>query len=212
MNQLITQEWNNMKKLLFLLLIIVSLPSFTQNSIWFEKGKGDALAVAEFKDIPNDNVFNYIYVELDISKHNDTRSNYLLISRDQKWWDMHMWIHGEFRSFVGSDFSTDNIFLVGLNTEIVGNKYGFINLQTMYRYDGHSNCQITLLSDWEYGRFFYSMYADFYGHDRTYLHTENRFFLKIVPHVRVGANLVLTSGEVSEGLDFKPMAVLRFDL
>ena len=118
-----------MKKLLFLLLVMVSIPSYSQNnSIWLEKGKGDVLAVAEFKDIPNDNIFNYIYVELDLSKHNDTRSNYLLISRDQKWWNTNVWIHGEFRSFVCSDFSTDNIFLVGINTEIVGNKYGFINI------------------------------------------------------------------------------------
>jgi hypothetical protein len=191
-------------------MLFLSATLFAQNSVWLEKGKENPLLVAEFKDA-KDNVFNYLYVESELS-NNITNSTYILASRDQKWWDMHMWIHGEFRSFVGSNFSTDNVFLAGINTEIVGNKYGFVNLQTMYRYDGHSNCQVTLLSDWEYGRFFYSMYADFYGYDKTYLHTENRFFFKVVPHVRIGANLVLTSGEVSEGLDFKPMAVLRVDL
>ena len=185
--------------------------SNAQNSIWMEKGKGDALVVAEFKDIHED-VFNYIYVESDFSKSNDTRSTYVLASRDQKWWDTNVWVHAEIRSFVGNDFSADNVFLIGPNTELIGNKYGFVNLQTMYRYDGHSNCQVTLLSDWEYGRFFYSMYADFYGYDKTYMHTENRFFFKVIPHLRIGANLVLTSGEVCKGLDFKPMAVLRVDL
>ena len=150
-----------------LLLVSAVIAVSAQNSIWLEKGKGDALVVAEFKDIPNDNVFNYIYVESDFSNSNDTRSTYILASRDQKWWDTKIWIHGEIRSFVGKDFSTDNVFLIGTNNELVGNKYGFINLQTMYRYDGHSNCQVTLLSDWEYGRFFYSMYADFYGSDKT---------------------------------------------
>jgi hypothetical protein len=200
-----------MKKILILLLIAASVPSFAQNSIWLEKGKCDALVVAEFKD-SHDDVFNYIYVESDFSKHNDTRSTYVLASRDQKWWDTPVWIHAEIRSFVGKDFSTDNVFLIGPNTELINNKYGFINLQMMYRYDGHSNCQITVLSDWEYSRFLYSMYADFYGYDKTYMHTENRFFFKVIPHVRIGANLVLTSGEISSGFDFKPMGVLRIDL
>lgn len=195
-----------------LLMVIICIVASAQNSIWLEKGKGDALAVAEFKHIPNDDVFNYIYVELDISKHNDTRSSYLLISRDQKWWDTHMWIHAEFRSFVGKDFSTDNVFLIGPNFEMIGGKVGFINLQTMYRYDGKSNFQITMLSDVEYKRFFYSMYADFYGTDRLYMHTENRFFFKVVPHVRVGANLILTTGETTRYFDFKPMGILRIDL
>lgn len=183
-----------------------------QNSVWLEKGRGDALVVAEFKHIPNDSIFNYIYVESDFSKHNDTRSTYVLISRDQKWWEAPVWVHGEIRTFVGKDFSMDNVYLIGPMFELTGGKLGFINLQTMYRYDGKSNYQVTFLSDVEYGRFFYSMYADFYGSDRMYLHTENRFFFKVVPHVRIGANLVLTNGEISEDFDFKPMAVLRIDL
>ena len=193
-------------------MVSVGIVASAQNSIWLEKGEGDALAVAEFKHFPNDNVFNYIYVELDISKYNNTRSNYLLISRDQKWWDMHLWIHGEFRSFVGKDFSADNIYLIGPMVELVGGKLGFINLQTMYRYDGSHNFQVTLLSDVEYKRFFYSMYADMYGSDRTYLHTENRFFFKVIPHLRVGANIVITSGEGNGDFYVKPMAVLRVDL
>ena len=201
-----------MKRLLFLLMIIVSIPSYSQNSIWLEKGKGDALAVAEFKNIPNDDVFNYIYVELDISKHNDTRSSYLLISRDQKWWDTRMWIHGEFRSFVGKDFSTDNIFMIGTNFEMTSGKIGFINLQMMYRYDGKSNFQITMLSDVEYNRFFYSMYADLYGTDKMHMHSENRLFFKVIPHVRIGANLDVTIWENDEKFHFKPMGVLRIDL
>ena len=211
MNQLIIQEWNNMKKLLFLFLMMLPVASNAQNSVWLEKGKGDALVVAEFKD-NHDNVFNYIYVESDFSKHNDTRSTYVLVSRDQKWWKTPVWVHGEIRSFVGKDFSTDNVFLIGPNMELTSGKHGFIDLQMMYRYDGKSNFQVTALSDVEYGRFLYSMYADFYGYDKIYMHTENRFFLKVIPHVRIGANLVLTNGEVSEHFNFKPMGILRIDL
>ena len=203
-----------MKKLLFLLLVMASIPSYSQNnSIWLEKGKGDALAVAEFKDFPNDNVFNYLYVELDISKYNDTRSTYILASRDQKWWDMRLWIHGEFRSFVGKDFSTDNVYLIGPMVELVGGKYGFLNLQALYRYDGKTNYQVTFLSDVEYKRFYYSMFADTYGSDDDLcVHSENRFFFKVIPCLRAGANIVITSKEGNGDFYIKPMAVLRIDL
>ena len=116
-------------------MVSVGIAVSAQNSIWLEKGRGDALVVAEFKDI-HDDVFNYIYVESDFSKHNDTRSTYVLASRDQKWWKTPVWVHGEIRSFVGKDFSTDNVFLIGPMFELTGGKLGFINLQTMYRYDG----------------------------------------------------------------------------
>ena len=203
-----------MKKLLFLLLMMVSPPSFAQNnSIWLEKGIGDALAVAEFKDIPNDNVFNYLYVELDISKYNNTRSTYILVSRDQKWWNKKVWIHGEFRSFVGKNFSTENIYLLGPMVELVGGKYGFLNLQALYRHDSKVTYQITFLSDVEYKRFYYSMFADTYGtDDGVSIHSENRFFFKVVPHVRVGANILITSKEGNGDFYVKPMAVLRVDL
>ena len=38
------------------------------------------------------------------------------------------------------------------------------------------------------------------------------FFFKVIPHVRIGANIVLTNGEISEDFDFKPMAALKVDL
>lgn len=82
-----------MKKLLLsLLFVLISLCSYSQNSLWIEKGKDNPLVVFEYKDI-KDNVFNYIYVESEISK-NVTNSTYVLASRDQKWWDKPIWIHG----------------------------------------------------------------------------------------------------------------------
>lgn len=54
--------------------------------------------------------------------------------------------------------------------------------------------------------------TNMYGSDRTYLHTENRFFFKVIPHLRVGANIVITSGEGNGDFYVKPMAVLRVDL
>lgn len=200
-----------MKKLLLsLLFVLISLCSYSQNSLWIENGKDNLLVVFEYKDI-KDNVFNYIYVESEISK-NVTNSIYVLASRDQKWWDKSIWIHGEFRTFLSKDFLSDNIYLIGPMFEITSGKLGFVNVQTMYRYDGKNNFQITLLSDVEYKRFLYSMYIDNYGTDKWYFYSENRLFIKIINPIRIGGNLLVTLNETKKGIDLKPMAVLRIDL
>ena len=198
-----------MKKILILLLIAASVPSFAQNSVWLEEGE-NTLVVAEFKDFKED-VFNYIYVESEI-KSGVAPSTYVLASRDQKWWKANIWVHGEFRTFVGKDFLSDNIYLIGPMFGLAEGKLGFLNLQTMYRYDGKSNFQVTLLSDVEYKRFLYSMYVDTYGTDKFYAHSENRLFIKLIDPVRIGGNLIVSLNEAKKGFDFKPMAVLRIDL
>ena len=192
------------------LMLFLSATLFAQNSVWLEKGKEDPLLVAEFKDA-KDNVFNYLYVESELS-NNITNSTYILASRDQKWWDKNIWVHGEIRTFVGKDFASDNIFLIGPMFGLLEGKYGFLNVQTMYRYDGKSNFQVSILSDVEYKSILYSMFLDTYGTDKFYAHTENRLFIKLFNPVRIGGNLVVTLNEVEKGIKLKPMAVIRIDL
>ncbi len=194
-----------------LLMLFLSTISFAQNSIWLEKGESNPLLVAEFKHMPNDNVFNYLYVESELS-HNVTNSTYILASRDQKWWDKNIWVHGEIRTFVGKDFSSDNIFLIGPMFGLLEGKYGFLNVQTMYRYDGKSNFQVSILSDVEYKSILYSMFLDTYGTDKFYAHTENRVFIKLFNPIRIGGNLLVTLNEVEKGIKITPMAVIRIDL
>lgn len=198
-----------MKRVLLLLAALVSLSINAQNSVWLEEGK-NTLVVAEFKDF-KENVFNYLYVESEI-KSGATPSTYVLASRDQKWWNKNIWVHGEFRTFVGNDFLSNNIYLIGPMFGLAEGKLGFLNLQTMYRYDGKSNFQVSLLSDIEYKRIYYSMFIDTYGTDKFYAHSENRLFIKLIDPVRIGGNLIITLNEVEKGFDFKPMAVLRIDL
>ena len=192
------------------LMLFLSATLFAQNSVWLEKGKEGPLLVAEFKDA-KDNVFNYLYVESELS-NNITNSTYILASRDQKWWDKNIWVHGEIRTFVGKDFASDNIFLIGPMFGLLEGKYGFLNVQTMYRYDGKSNFQVSILSDVEYKSILYSMFLDTYGTDKFYAHTENRLFIKLFNPVRIGGNLVVTLNEVEKGIKLKPMAVIRIDL
>lgn len=198
-----------MKRVLLLLITLLSLSVNAQNSVWLEEGK-NTLVVAEFKDA-KDNVFNYLYVESEI-KNSVTPSTYVLASRDQKWWDKSIWVHGEFRTFVGNDFLSNNIYMIGPMFDLAEGKLGFLNLQTMYRYDGKSNFQVSVLSDIEYKRIYYSMFLDTYGTDKFYAHSENRLFIKLIDHIRVGGNLIITLNETTKGFDFKPMAVLRLDL
>ena len=199
-----------MKKFLFVLVAVVCCEKLSaQNSLWYEQGQ-EALIVAEFKD-DNAKAFNYLYVE-SLFKKSKMESTYVLMSRDQKWWDPKIWVHGEFRTFVSQDGLSDNVYLLGPMFGLADGNWGFLNLQTMYRYDGKSNFQVSLLSDVEYGRFYYTMFADMYGTDKLYLHSENRFFFKLFNPIRIGANFLVTVNEIEKGFDIKPMAVLRVDL
>lgn len=200
-----------MKRLFLSLLIFVSLISYSQNSLWIEKGKHDPLVVFEFSQDKTDNINNYIYVESELS-HNITNSTYILASRDQKWWNKPIWIHGEFRTFVGQDILSNNIYMIGPMFQIVNGSLGFFNIQTLYRYDGKNNYQVTLLSDIEYKRLYFSAYIDNYGVDEFHFHNENRIFFKINNSIRIGCNLVLNLNEEEKGLYFNPMGVLRIDL
>lgn len=198
-----------MRKFVLLLFCLLCFDLFAQNSIWYEQGE-NSLVVAEFKD-NNKKAYNYLYVE-SLFKKNQMKSTYVLLSCDQKWWEPNIWVHGELRTFVGKDILSDNVWLIGPMFGIADGKLGFLNLQTMYRYDVKSNIQVSLLSDIEWKRIYYSMFADFYGTDKVYMHSENRLFFKVTGPIRIGANILLSLNEISNGFDIKPMAVLRIDL
>ena len=183
---------------------------FKNNSIWLERAKDRTLVVGEFKD-SHERSYNYLYVESDISSR-EVNSTYVLASTDRKWWDCGIWIHGEFRTFLAKDFSADNIYLIGPNFELLSGKCGFLNLQTMYRYDGKNNFKVSLIGDVEYKRLYSSMIFDSYGVDKFYFHSENRLFFKIAGPVAAGGNLLVTLNEEEKGLKWTPMALIRIDL
>lgn len=210
-------NWNRISRLgrpaavifLFLLSTLFSR-SQDNNSIWLERSKDRTLLVGEFKD-PHDRSYNYLYVESDLDFHK-TGSTYVLASTDRKWWDAGIWVHGELRTFLTNDFSADNVYLIGPNFDVISGKAGFLNIQTMYRYDGRSNFQVSVLADLEYRFIYYTMFADTYGPDRLYVHSENRLFFRIFKPVRIGTNLLVTVNEEEKGIRLTPMAVLRVDL
>ena len=207
-------NWNRIsrKKIAaVIIMILCSFPAYSQNnSVWLERSKDKTLLVGEFKDI-QERAFNYLYVESEIDSR-ESKSTYVLASTDRKWWDKNIWIHGEFRTFVSKDFSLDNIYLIGTNFELASGKTGFLNLQTMYRYDGKNNFQVSLLSDLEWKFIYYSMFLDTYGTDKFYAHSENRLFFKICKPVRIGGNLLVTLNEEEKGLKLTPMFLIRVDL
>ena len=209
-------NWNRISKaraaVIIGLLMAAAAPSYSQdnNSIWLERAKERTLLVGEFKD-SHDRSFNYLYVESEIDTR-QTFSTYVLASTDRKWWDAPIFIHGEFRTFLTKDFSADNIYLIGPNFEVLSGKLGFLNIQTMYRYDGKNNFQVSVLTDVEYKRLYYTMFTDTYGTDKFYVHSENRLFFRIIKPIRIGANLLVTLNEEEKGLKLTPFAVVRVDL
>lgn len=198
-----------MKRLLLLFILFVSLNCFSQNSIWLEHGK-NTLAVIELNSA-GDNYYNYLYLENEL-KDNNTLASYLLISRDQKFWKVPIYIHGEFRSYIGKDILTDNIYLIGPMFELTSGKLGYINLQTMYRYDGRNNYQVSLLGQFKYKRFLYDAYIDSYGTEKFQFESENRFFFKIIDPISIGCNFFVKLNIEKSGIEIKPMGLIRIDI
>lgn len=208
-------NWNRISKVRSLLIItflmIFSVQSYSQNnSVWIERASNKTLLVGEFKD-SHEHSYNYLYIESEIDSK-QTNSTYVLASTDRKWWDASIWIHGEFRTFLSKDFSANNIYLIGPNFDILSNKNGFLNVQTMYRYDGKNNFQVSLLSDIEWKFIYYSMFLDTYGTDKFYAHSENRLFFQIFKPIRIGGNLIVTLNEEEKGVKVTPMFLIRVDL
>ena len=57
------------------------------------------------------------------------------------------------------------------------------------------------------------MYADFYGMDKLYILSENRFFFQLCRNIRIGANIELSNHVINpDGFKCRPLGVLRFDL
>lgn len=200
--------------ILIIVFILSALTLSAQNdnsySVWIEKGE-DFKVVTE-TDLSGNRNYNYIYGEI-VTKNNKTTSAYLQILREQKWWNAPILIHAEFRSFLADNEKINNVYLIGPTFEVVDTKAGFIDIQTLYRYDGKNNYQLTLLSEWNYKRFKYTMHADLYGTDRLYILSENRFFFKICKNVRIGANIELSNKTINpDGFKIRPLRILRFDL
>lgn len=201
------------KRFIFTLFVLFSALTITgQNnySVWLEKGE-DFKVVSE-TDLSGERNYNYIYGEI-VTKSNQTTSAYLQILREQKWWNAPILIHVEFRSFLTDIEKVNNVYLAGTSFEVLDTKAGFFDIQTLYRYDGKNNCQVTLLNEWNYKRFRYSMYADFYGMDKLYILSENRFFFQLCKNIRIGTNIELSNYVINpDGFKCRPLGVLRFDL
>lgn len=203
---------NKNRLILILTIVFSSLFSYAQEnySVWIEKG--DEMKIVTETDLAGDRNYNYIYGEI-VTESNQTTTAYLQILREQKWWNAPISIHAEFRSFLLEGEKVNNVYLIGTSFRTVDVNAGFIDIQTLYRYDTKNNAQLTLLSEWNYKRFRYSMYADFFGMDKLYMLSENRFFYQICGFIRIGANVELSNHVINmDGFKCRPFAVLRFDL
>lgn len=199
-----------MKRVLFILFAFISIEAYAQdNSMWLQKGE-DMKLTFEFKN-NKENVFNYLYAESVFDK-DKTGSAYIQYARDQKWWEAPVYAHAEFRSFIDKDGISEMAFIVGPSFTLLDKSFGFMYLQPLYRYNGKHNYQLTLLTDMEYKRLYYTMFADMYGTEKVFLHSENRFFFKVVKSFRVGLNCILTVNELKNGIKIQPLGVIRIDL
>ena len=203
-----------MKKILWCLMMMLCATGFAQtnyeNSIWFQQGS-DSKLVFEFKSNKDHKIYNYFYAEGVFDK-NKFESVYLQYARDQRWWKAPVFVHAEFRAFIDKFGTYENVWLGGPSFEVLDKPFGYIDIQTLYRYDGKSNYQLTLLSEMTYKRFYYTMFADMYGTSKIGFHSENRFFFNVWGPFKIGVNCILTVNELKDGFKAQPLGIVRVDI
>lgn len=199
-----------MKKALLMIVALLSCILAGAQNVQVSKGK--ELKVVAETEVYDDNTMSFLYTELVVA-NNRAASTYVQLFREQKFWEAPLYIHAEFRTFLAEGFTTNNVYLLGGAWGAIAKDNGFLTLEALYRYDDTHNWQFTVVSGYNKGRFTFSNYADFYGIDRLYMFSENKFFYRLAKNLQVGANIELgINTREGEPLSCYPFAVLRIDL
>lgn len=127
----------------------------------------------------------------------------MTLFHEQKWWDMPLFIHGEY----DTTFDGGNTIIGGLAyTWYTG--HGNISLCPLYRWDGVSNAQLSEINFFDFGRVEVYCVNNLWYHDSPCLWGEERVHVKLTDHLKIGAVLDITYfGE----WDATPMLGLRYD-
>lgn len=199
-----------MKKYLILFIVaMLSMASKAQN-IQLEYGKEfKVVAETEMFDV---NSMSFLYTEL-VVENNNAASTYVQLFREQKFWEVPIYIHAEFRTFIAEQFLTNNVYMIGAAFGVIAKENGYLTLEALYRYDDRNNWQFTTVGGFDYGELSFSHYADFYGVDKLYMFSENKLFFQFSKHFKIGTNIELGLN-TREGKKWScyPFAILRIDL
>lgn len=173
---------------------------------------GKELKVVAEAELYDENSMSFLYTELMID-NNKAASTYVQLFREQKFWEAPIYIHAEFRTFIAEQFLTNNVYMLGAAWNVLSNERGYITLEAMYRYDDTNNWQVTTVGGFDYSRWSFSHYADFYGTGNLYMFSENKLFFQLSKNFKIGTNIELGLN-TREGKEWScyPFAVLRIDL
>lgn len=197
------------KYILTLTVALLSLASMAQN---IQVAWGKEWKVVAETELHDENSMSFLYTEL-VVDDNKATSTYVQLFHEQKFWGVPIYIHAEFRTFIAEQFLTDNVYMLGAAWSVLANEWSYITMEALYRHDGRNNWQFTTVGGFDYGRWAFSHYADFYGTGKLYLFSENKLFYQLSTHLKVGTNIELGLN-AREGKKWScyPFALIRVDL
>lgn len=197
-----------MKKILLVLCITFCSSVALAQNVQLLYGKEWRIVTEYTKNTKNS--MSYIYGEFAFD-NNKTKSGYLQLIREQKFWELPLYIHAELRGFVSSNTSANINYFAGLGYGLIQKNSGYLSVNALYRYDYRSNWQVGLSGEWRNKYMLYVGYADFYGAADFNLHSEHRLYYRALPWLDIGGNLEFN---YIDGGNFEcsPFAVVKFNI
>ncbi len=142
--------------------------------------------------------------------------NWAQLIWEQKFWEAPIWMHGEFRTGMTTEVPFGNSYILGAAIGIVRGKYGFMNLEPLYRYENKQHgYQATFVSGFQHKRLLFSNYIDLWAFDKPdepIMCSENKLFYNLMWKLKVGVNIELGYNYRHDNKwSFFPFGIIRYD-
>lgn len=170
-----------MKKIIFIFLMLYACIVNGQE-IQIQTSKNLNKLVTEYMQYDEKNIF-YFYEEVSIGK---SIATYIQAFHEYSFGIVST--HAEFRSVLSQGAPWNNIFIAGFSFPIISNDKYYINIAPLYRYDRTSQWQATATYGFIFKRLTFDGYFDFYGDDKIYGFSENKFKLHFDKYF-IGTNI-----------------------
>lgn len=203
-----------MRKIMLILAVLTTTFVSAQFNFQLEAGK-EVKGAIEW-EYHTDNSMGYAYSEW-LLNGNKATMNWAQVFWEQKFWKAPVFIHGEFRTGMTTEYAFGNTYLLGAAIGLVQGKYGYLTLEPLYRYENKQHgYQMSVVSGFQYKSLLFTSYVDLWAFDKpkeTILCSENKLFYNLYKGLSIGANIELGYNYRHEDKwSFYPFGVIRYNI